>query len=212
MLRGYRNARNDDKAFQATGVPGVRPFNFNMDVDIDDIHYSFGHVYDRLLRETAEQRNVNFTDKLRECRGRCIAKERAKPVFTTTGTRAGVGREVQKPRSFDPRKWSLFKVEFDASGKDQANQSTSRLAALRAKIRAKNLMSFLSAPRRAPTASPKGRITQSPSLTPATTSERRAASLASLTTAGVSGRRVTPATVASINERSRPAEFEGSEV
>ena len=88
VLRGYRMTRNDDKAFRATIVPGVKPPNFNMDVDINDFHCSFGHVYEGLLRETAKQRNVNLTGTLRECRGGSIAKGRAKPISTTTGTRA----------------------------------------------------------------------------------------------------------------------------
>ena len=58
----------------------------------------------------------------------------------------------------------------------------------------------------------KGRARQLPSLTPASTSEGRAASPAPLTTADVSGGRATPATVASVNEGSGLAEFEGSGV
>ena len=54
MLRGYRMTRNDDKAFRATIAPGVKPPNFNMDVDINDFHCSFGHVHEELLRETAK--------------------------------------------------------------------------------------------------------------------------------------------------------------
>ena len=53
---------------------------------------------------------------------------------------------------------------------------------------------------------------QPPSLTSAVTSEGRAVSPALLTTTGVSGGRATTATVASVNEGSRPAEFEGSGV
>ena len=69
MLRGYRMARNDDKAFRATIAPGVKPPTFNMDVDINDSYCSFGHVHEGLLRETAKQRNVNLTGTLRECQG-----------------------------------------------------------------------------------------------------------------------------------------------
>ena len=61
-------------------------------------------------------------------------------------------------------------------------------------------------------ATPKGRARQLSSLTPAATSEGRATSPAPLTIADVSGRRVTPATVASVNEGSGPADFEGSRV
>ena len=68
------------------------------------------------------------------------------------------------------------------------------------------------APAPAPAAAPKGRAAQLPSLTPAATSEGRAASPAPLTTTDVSGGRATPATVVSVNEGSRPAEFEGSRV
>ena len=88
MLRGYCMTRNDDKAFRATIAPGVKIPNFNMDVDINDFHCSFGHVLERLLRKTAKQRKVNLTGTLRECQGCSIAKERAKRIATTTGTRA----------------------------------------------------------------------------------------------------------------------------
>ena len=86
MLRGYRMTRNDDKAFRATIALGVKPPNFNMDVDINDFHCSFGHIKG-LQRETAKQRNVNFTGTLRECEGCSIAKGLAKLIATTTGTR-----------------------------------------------------------------------------------------------------------------------------
>ena len=80
--------RNDDKAFRATIAPGVKPPNLNMDVDINDFHCSFGHVHGGLQRETAKQRNVNLTGTLREYQGCSIAKGRAKPIATTTGTQA----------------------------------------------------------------------------------------------------------------------------
>ena len=80
--------RNDDKAFRATIAPGVKPPNFNMDVDINDFHCSFGHVHEGLLREMAKQRNVNLTGTLRECQGCSIAKGCTEPISTTTGTRA----------------------------------------------------------------------------------------------------------------------------
>ena len=88
VLRGYRMTRNDDKAFLAPIAPGVKPSNFNMDIDINDVHCSFGHVHEGLPRETAKQRNINLTGTLRECQGCSIAKERAKPISRTTGTRA----------------------------------------------------------------------------------------------------------------------------
>ena len=69
MVRGYRMTLNDDKPFRATITPGVKPPHFNMDVDINDFHCSFGHVHEGLLRETAKQRNVNLTGTLRECQG-----------------------------------------------------------------------------------------------------------------------------------------------
>ena len=75
VLRGYRMTRNDDKTFRATIAPGVKPPNFNIDVDINDFHCSFGHVHEELLRETAKQRNVNLTGTLRECQGCSIAKQ-----------------------------------------------------------------------------------------------------------------------------------------
>ena len=80
--------RNDDEAFRATIAPGVKPPSFNMDVDINDFHCSFGHVYKGLLRETAKLRNVNPTGTLRKCQGCSTAKGRAKSISTTTGTRA----------------------------------------------------------------------------------------------------------------------------
>ena len=55
MLRGYCMTRNDDKDFRATVDPGVKPPNFNMDVDINNFHSLFGHVHEELLRETAKQ-------------------------------------------------------------------------------------------------------------------------------------------------------------
>ena len=79
VLRGYRMTRNDDKAFRATITPGVKPLNFTMDVDINDFHCSFGHVHEGLLRETAEQRNVNLTGTLRECQGCSIVKDAQSP-------------------------------------------------------------------------------------------------------------------------------------
>ena len=86
MLRGYRMT---DKALRATKIaPGVEPLNFNIDVGINDFHYSFGHVHERLLRETAKQRNANLTRTLWECEGYSIAKGSTKHISTTTGTRA----------------------------------------------------------------------------------------------------------------------------
>ena len=88
MLRGYRMTRNDGKAFWATIAPGVKPRNFNMDVDINDFHCSLGHVREELVLETAKQRNVNLTGTLRESQRCSNAKGRAKRISTTTGTRA----------------------------------------------------------------------------------------------------------------------------
>ena len=88
VLHGYRITRNDDKAFRVAIAPGVEPLNFNRDADINDFHCSFGHVHERLLRETAKQRNDNLTGTLRECLGCSIAKGRAKPISATAGTRA----------------------------------------------------------------------------------------------------------------------------
>ena len=88
MLRRYRMTRNDDKAFQTTIAPGVKPSNFNMDVDSSDFHCPFGQVHEGFLCETAKQRNVNHTGTLRDCQGCFIAKGRAKPISTTAGTRA----------------------------------------------------------------------------------------------------------------------------
>ena len=88
LLRGYRMARNGDKAFRATIAPGVKPPNFNMNDDINDFHCSFGYVHEGLLRETAKQRNISLIGTLRECQGCSIAEGRAKPISMTTGTRA----------------------------------------------------------------------------------------------------------------------------
>ena len=69
------------------------------------------------------------------------------------------------------------------------------------------------APAPTPATAPKGRARQLSSLTPAATSEGQATSSpAPLTTADVSGGRATPATVASVNEGSGPADFKGSRV
>ena len=159
VLRGYRMTRNDDKAFRATIAPGVKPPNFNMNVDIDDFHCSFGYVHEGLLRETAKQANVNLTGTLRECQGCSIAKGCAKSIATTTGIRAGVGGEDKKPQSSDPRRWSLpewsptrvGRTKWTSSPREATpNQSTSRLATERAKMRTKNCTSSLSAPRHQP--------------------------------------------------------------
>ena len=123
MLRGYRMTRNDDKAFRATIAPGVKSPNFYMDVDINDFHCSFGHVHEGLLREMAKQRNVNLTGTLRECQGFSIAKGRAKPIATTTGTREGVGGEDQKPQSSDPRRWSLLEWSPTRAGRTKWTSS-----------------------------------------------------------------------------------------
>ena len=88
MLRGYRMTRNDDKAFETIIAPGVKPSNYNMDVDSSDFHCPFGQVHEGFLCETAKQRNVNHTGTLRDCQGCFIAKGRAKPISTTAGTRA----------------------------------------------------------------------------------------------------------------------------
>ena len=87
-MRGYRMTRNNNKTFRATIAPGVKPHSFNMDVDIDGIHCSFGHIDEERLCETAKQQNVNLTGPLRDCQGCYISKRRAKPISTTTGTRA----------------------------------------------------------------------------------------------------------------------------
>ena len=59
-------ARNENKTFRAVIAHGVKPLNFNMDVDINNFNCSFGHVHEGLLRGTAKQRNVNLTGMLRE--------------------------------------------------------------------------------------------------------------------------------------------------
>ena len=141
--------RNDDKAFRATIAPWVKPPNFNMDVDINNFHCSFGHVHEGLLRETAKQPNVNLTGTLRECEGCSIAKGRAKLIATTTGTRAGVGGEDKKPQSSDPRRWSLLEWSPTRAGRTKWT-SGSRMAAERANVRTKNCASSLSARRHQP--------------------------------------------------------------
>ena len=94
VVRGYRMTRNDNKAFRATIAPGVNPPNFDMDVDINDFHCLFGHAHEGLLRETANQRNVNLTGTLRECQGCSIAEGRAKPISTTSTRAVKPGRRA----------------------------------------------------------------------------------------------------------------------
>ena len=105
----------------------MKPPNFNIDVDINDFHCSFGHVHEGLLRETAKQRNVNLTGTLQECEGCSIAKGRAKPIPTTTRTRAGVGGEDKKPQSSDPRRWSLLEWSPTQVGRTHKNKRLDKL-------------------------------------------------------------------------------------
>ena len=79
------------KASRATIAPGVKPPNFNMDDDNNDFHCSLGHVHEGGLRDTAKQQNANLTGTLRECQGCSLAKGRAKPISTISGT------QVAKP-------------------------------------------------------------------------------------------------------------------
>ena len=157
MLREYRKARNDKKNCSNYNRPWGETPNFNMDVDINDFHCSFGHAHVGLLHETARQRNNNLTGTLQEYQGCSIAKGRAKPISTTTETRAGPGGEDRKPQSSDPKRWSLLEWSPTRAGKTKRtsgsrgatlNQSTSRLAAVRAKMRTEDCTSSLSAPRR----------------------------------------------------------------
>ena len=120
VLRGYRMTRNDDKAFRSTIAPGVKPPNFNMDVDINDFHCSFYHVHEGFLRETAKQRNDNLTGTLRECQGCSIAKERAKSIATTTNT-SRCGKARSKTAGLRSEEVKPARVESDASGKDQVD-------------------------------------------------------------------------------------------
>ena len=132
------------------------------------------------------------------------------------------GRNKIQQSDSDMRRWSLLRWSPTRTGRTKrtsglrgagANQSTSRLATLRAKMRMKNPYVFLQyAPAPAPAAAPEGRAAHPPLLTPAATSEGRAASPAPLSTADVSGGRATPTTAASVNEGSGPAEFGDSGV
>ena len=222
VLRGYRMTLNDDKAFRATIAPGVKPPNFNMNVDINDFPCSFGHVHEGLLRETAKQRNVNFTGTRRECQGCSIAKRRAKPISTTTGTRAGVGGEDKKNAELRSEELEPAGVESDASRKGQSDVWSEGSDSKPANVEAgcgesededEELCIFPQcAPALATAAAPIGTARQLPSLTPAAASEGRAASPAPLTTAFISGGRATFATVVSVNEECGPPEFEGSGV
>ena len=69
-LGSYKEAgggAQDDKAFRSTIAPGVKPPNFNMDVDINDFHCSFYHVHEGFLRETVLRAQVRFVQVERVC-------------------------------------------------------------------------------------------------------------------------------------------------
>ena len=135
------------------------------------------------------------------------------------GSMLGRGRGGSKTTELRSEEVEPAGVESDASGKDQVDVwsegSDSKPVNIEVSCREsededEELYIFPQcAPAPAPTASPKGRAVQLSSLTPAATSRERAASPAPLTAADVSGGRITPATVVSVNEGSRPAEFEG---
>ena len=67
-----------------TIAPGVKPPNIDAEVDINEFHCSFGHIYKRLLLETTKERSVTLTGELRECQGCSMAKGRRKPITKTT--------------------------------------------------------------------------------------------------------------------------------
>ena len=85
------------KLFRATIALGVKPPNFNMNVNINEFHCSFGHVPEGLLRETAKQPNVNLIGTLWECQGCSISKRRVELISTKFETQAGVEREDKEP-------------------------------------------------------------------------------------------------------------------
>ena len=106
-----------------------------MDVDINDCHCSFGHIHETLLRETAKQRNVNLTSRLREWPGYSIAKERAKPISTTTGTRIvnpggrGFLKSIQSIGGNNRDDFTRFNAVYFMRSKDEVSRYSSQYPA-----------------------------------------------------------------------------------
>ena len=85
-MRGYR-VRSDNAC--ATVAPVVEPSNIDTEVDLNELHSSFGHVHKERLLETAKQRGVTLMGEMQECKGCSTAKGRRKPIAKTTKRRAG---------------------------------------------------------------------------------------------------------------------------
>ena len=79
-------ARSDSAC--AAIAPTVKTPNIGIEVNINEFHYSFGHVHKELLLETTKQRGVTLTGALQECEGCSMAKRRRKPIAKTTKSRA----------------------------------------------------------------------------------------------------------------------------
>ena len=56
---------------------------------INTFHCTYGHTHKVLLKETAEQQDVNLSGELHECRGCSMTKGLRKPIARSTNTRAG---------------------------------------------------------------------------------------------------------------------------
>ena len=57
-------------------------------IDINILHYTFGHTHEVLLKKTATQQGIAYIGELHECRGSSMAKELRKPIARSTHTRA----------------------------------------------------------------------------------------------------------------------------
>ena len=127
VRRGYRVTRNDDKGFRATTAPGGKPTNFNMDADINGFHCSLYHVHERLMRETAKQRNVNLTGTLRECQGCSIAKGTREAHRCDNRNTSRRGREGSNTVKLRSEEVETAGVQSNESGKDQVDVWSERL-------------------------------------------------------------------------------------
>ena len=67
------------KATCAIFVPGAIPPNIDTEVDVNELHSSFGLVLEKRLHDTRRQRGVTIMVERWECEGCSMAKGRAKP-------------------------------------------------------------------------------------------------------------------------------------